>query len=310
MPINPRCTFFFRDGLFSWTETYYYVAAAPDLKTVLPAAIALGKQRTALIATNGPDVDGNAPSTAGPDLEEIRVSFDDTWRDSLITFDCARGGPQGTYPAAGQNWLSNAEAPFAVYLLRCEGGPLYRRSLYLSGVPSGIFGDPNKPDPTNNPTWNKAFQGFVRLLTGGLWGFKVRVRDQGLGIEKPVVNVQGVALPPDQETVTVTVNGHGYSVFDAANNRNRVVIRNTKYSTKGRFANGTNYIQTVVDANNFTITVPQSQFPVGHYTGGGFCRLLVYALEPFTNVQVVAETHRKRGGRSLLPLGRSRNRAV
>ena len=319
-----RATFFITDNRFCWTETYYCTINSA-LKDVMSEAVSLAVKRVQLLASRNGDI------TQGPSLDYIRVSFDDTWRDSLINTKCKRDGGAVQYNRGllsqylgapnkgGAAYITSLglspEMPYSTILLRLQSGTLYRRSLYLSGSPQEVTIDPPGPQPNLVLAFQDALLNFEQELANGKWGIKVMSREAGPGEEKPVMNPtppqpnqQAVNFNPDN-TATVSIPNHGFPAIDQFKDPPRVIIRGTKYDRPTRGVNGTHHY-TIKDANTINLAPPVlpaedvEDPPV--YQRGGHARYLFYVVKTIDDVQPVSETHRKRGVRSLAPLGRSK----
>lgn len=302
MPHNPRATFFFSDGAYSWTETYYMLGAYDDLSLPEANAKKLADLRTMMLPSYSGDF---MAAGGGPSLDELRVSFDDVWRDSRIRVDTRRGAPGAKYnKELEEESLERPEVPYSTVLVRLEAGDKYRRPLYMSAVPQRIIRDPAGPQTRADPAWHKAWVNFEKELVkaDGVWGFKVALKNGDGVVEKPIQNVVYAG-----NTATVQCQGHGLPATDVDGNPPTCIIRGVVNSPRQKGCNGRR-LYTIVNGNTFTV-----QFdPVGNdpvtYVKGGLVRLLKYEVRKITAIDAVGQTHRKRGVRSGRPLGRSRNR--
>jgi hypothetical protein len=281
----PRATFLMEHGKISWSETHWHTV--PDsgigLDLVLGDAVSLGHLRCGLFGTDlTPD--------GTPKMPAIRVSFDDTFRDSLLS--TATAGNE-LADAKGEG-AAPPEVPWSVILLRLESSSLYRKNLYLSGVPQLTIIDP--PGPQMVAPFQKAFNAWKKELLSGRWGFKVRSKDPAISPENPVLFVTSAGTPPE---LVIAPIPPGTVVGD------QLIIRGGRYSSGPAVNHGT-FVVSKIDAGTAQLMGAPFQ---GGYTGGMFVRKLKYVVVPYTDVIVRGETHRKRGVRSgNAPLGRSRNR--
>jgi hypothetical protein len=311
MPFT-RCTFFIRDGRFEWTETYYATALNLPLDQVMNAARSLADVRTQLMANYVGDTTGKL----GVSLEEIRVSQDDVWRDSLVDKTKGRQGGLGIYPKPG-TFAVRPERPYSVLLCRSDGNQgadqgVYRRVLYLGGIPTNVIQDPDNPGILTPPAFSQNFEAFKRELIGppAFWGFKVRAK----GLPAPEYAINKVVSPPGLTSCDITVPLAQFIDPTVVVNQPYLIIRNCKFVPTDKTLNGTHSYNKTPDPANpgqflpFTWTINKAH-PLGTYQGTGRVRQLVYQVVPFQTLIPDAETHRKRGGRSNLPLGRSLKRA-
>lgn len=270
MASMPRATFFFADGNYGASETHWYQTQNADLTDVLSAAQSLGVLRQKILGQN-------------VKMTYVRVSYDDTFRDSL-----ERPANQAQLPAVPPNQFGfpNSDNPYSNLLLRCESGSQYRKSLYLFGVPDDYIAD-----QAFNPVaaWTDYFKGWTKQLMIK-WGFKCLNQDPAQNPHLPITNIVNGA-----NGVAITVPNHNLATGT------KIHVRQVKGT--GTSPNGT-WQALVVDVNTINLLgyVPNGIFA---YTGGGFVQKVVYAVEPYTNITIMRPTHRKRG----LPFGLSRGRS-
>jgi hypothetical protein len=294
-----RATFFLEDGAYAWTETHYVIGSPPNLTEPLKIARTLADARTMLL----PTYSGDMGPGGGPQMTELRVSFDDVWRDSLIDPNVKRGSPGAKYnKELEEDPNPRPEVPYSTALIRLQAGSLYRRSMYMSGVPQKIIIDPNGPFAGNDAAWLSAFNKYKKLLAGDgtNWGFKVALKTGDGVTEKFITGVQIAA-----GLVTLTIPNHNFPLLNPDGSFPTVIIRGAKL-TPSRPTFGGRHIYTVIDANH--ISVPVTGLNAALVESAGIARPLIYQVKTYTSCDLVGQTHRKRGVRSGRPLGRSKSR--
>lgn len=256
-----RCTMFFRDRSYGWSETHWAQSGVPDLTTVANNAVDLVKVRAALLA---------GTADADPQINYVRVSDDSVRGDSFIF------NPQAAGNNVGGNKLAvpgMSAVPYSVILLRGESGSLNHKNIYLSGVPADFITDP--AGPVLNATYQKAFNFYrARLISDWAWAGKTK---GGANPPKPISLIGGLA------NNVITCPAHGFATGD------KVFISKAdpKYPVTG-------YHQiTVIDANSFSLN--GVAVPGYVYIGGGVATKFVAGLFPYTNVLIRGQTHRNRG---------------
>jgi hypothetical protein len=142
-----RITAFFQQGTYGWSETIFNTA--PDYGTLLAAGLTYATQRAGFLGD-------------GAFLTEIRVSDDALYRDAFVRyFDPPLNGKTGP---AGPN---QALPPNVALLLRLTSTEIYRRPLYMRGIPANIVDLHGKYAPT--PAWTAGLNAFSVFLTTGSW---------------------------------------------------------------------------------------------------------------------------------------------
>lgn len=214
-----------------WSENWYWTGA--DHASAQAAALVLASARQKLLAQ-------------GVILEAVRTSDVAILGDSVIALAPA-------IPAAGKPALARDNASNA-WLSRINAGALYRRQLWLRGIPDDWIefnadGTP-KPPPA---ALGKVFDAYVLALTKG--PFQLKVIDKGPG--SPLTSILVVAADVPTGLTKVTANGHGLANFDF------VRIKGAK-GVNASLLNGVWQIQDVT-ANTFVIGLPAADLATINY---------------------------------------------
>jgi hypothetical protein len=266
-----KVNFFFQVNNAGWSETYYNTAATGD--DLVPLVLRLGNQRSFLLADNAV-------------FNYVRISDDEVQRD-VVPF--AIPSPW-TIPLVTPRW-GDSDQPFTALLVRLSAGALYRRPLFLRGIPDSMTHTVNGWDPTG--PYITAFNRFIALLVSDGWA--LRVQDKDINPFKPVLGIN--SLVPLQ----LNVVNHGLVAGDTVRiSRTRgIPVANVPYSG----VNGLRRVLSVQDANNFT-TVAVFPTPQGQYTDGGTVHKIALKLVRITLGQILRLTHRIVGR----PFGQPRGR--
>lgn len=287
MPNMPRATMFFSDGKYGWSESHYDPVDGDSLQVVLTKAIELATARSLLLG-------------AGPTLDYIRVSYDSVWRDSLVAPGIQPYGPPPNYynkkfpPPDG-----NSDVAYSVFQAMGLSGTLFRKPIYLSGVPDVVITDPQS-NPIN-PDWRKAFNAYRAILIA-TWGFKVIDRDP---TSNPPKTIQAISYANPPGLTTLNVPGHGLLTGD------KVRVYGVKQAPNTNKLNGVWFVTVPVvggnpDVNNIQLNGYGTLDP--KWLGGGQIQKQIYAVKPYTDVFIKRETHRKRGRPFDSPRGRLKRR--
>lgn len=202
-----RGQIFFESGNTGWTETYFYEGSS--LFDFVQNQLSLLRNKR--MALSSPDIRSTY----------LRASFDNVFRDSQV-LTVVRSGTYGN---------KTSDPTFVSLLLRLSATDLYRRPVFLRGVPDELIdGQTFRPDAT----WTNNFNDFGRYLVRG---FRIRVNDRNAN---PLLN--GTKI--DSTGVVTTVQAHGLIRGDF------VRFRRVKTSPKTQ---GSWMVDQVVDANNFKV---------------------------------------------------------
>jgi hypothetical protein len=288
MPRPLRVTMFFSDNITGWSESHMDMVNQ-DLTTAITAATGLlAPARVNLMAT-------------GPWLQYIRASYDDTFRDAQVVY-LPPPPPDGS---AQNRYLNNplykgtfSGEPFVTALCRGVGGDLYRKQIYVSGLP--YIDEFDIGSPLADPIFVNAF-GVYRQALIGKYGFPIWKKDIQSYPLKPITAVN--PGPP----VTVVVPNHG--VPNPPPPGSRGFISKARYYSPNKIKfNGPWGISQVVDANTLIL----ANFPPPGVTFqwvGGYFQYQTKDVIAYTDVIVERFTHRKRGRPFDSPRGRSRTRS-
>jgi hypothetical protein len=288
MPRPLRLTMFFTDGKTGWSESHMDMKS-PDLTTaVTVASNVLAPARQALMAD-------------GPWLQYLRASFDDTFRDAQVIYL-----PPPPQDPQNQNRFNNnpfyvgreSGVAWTVALLRGVGGDLYRKQIYVSGLPFIDESDIN--DPLSDPVFVASFQQYRLVLTQS-YGFPIWRKDVQTFPLRPITAIN--PGPP----ITLTIPNHGVPNPPAPGSRGFISKAHYYSPSKIKF-NGPWGIAQVVDANTLIL----ANFPppgVPFQWVYGYFQLQQKDVQNYTDVIVERFTHRKRGRPFDSPRGRSRTRA-
>jgi hypothetical protein len=291
--IAPRVTMFFVDGITGWSESHYDCTAQTLTAAIQNAATILVPARCQLLAT-------------GPWLQYVRASYDNVYRDSQVAYLEPPGMLNGRV-TNNPAWFQNpANIDFVTALLRGVGGDLYRKQIYVSGVP--VPDETDVLQPVNDPNYLNAFINYERILTGALgtvtpvYGFPIWQRDQITFPLHPITAVLNVA------PWTVTCPGHGLIPGAPPPAGTRVWIFGARYlpMLPKQKINGPWLVQNVIDANNLQLL----NFAILPGTTVANASLQVQMKNIITYKSLILEnfTHRKRGRPFDSPRGRSRTR--
>lgn len=266
---NPRATFFFTNHVETqgWSETLWNLGVT-DLQTVMDNAQTLAAVRVLLLAQS-------------VTLDSIRVSFDDTFRDSIV-----QAGPAPTETLEGTSFYDAqigrlVPAPFNVALnMRLNMGNNYRATHFLGGIPADIA--KAYVNGIALPVrWNNNLQHWRNAVARSPWAISVLPKG---GDGPAATNIQAILFSP--APVAVTSAGHGLI------GGTPVRIRQVK-AKGGRFS-CSNVPVAVIDANTFTLPTYNRPVPTS-YVGGGNVQNVTRTLQLITSASPVRITHHKRG---------------
>lgn len=234
MSINARTTFFFTDGKYGWSETFF--SQPEGLAEAKAKALVLARSRFALLGQ-------------GPVFSGIRVSDDDVQRDSLIVL-------ANEIPVDKVRPSDASDVPYSSLLLRWNSGSLYWRQHYCRGVPDVDITDPE--DLGSKASLIKGFGLFKKAILEGQYRLKVTLR----GAENPPIVITAIAA--DAFGWDITAPGHG--LIDDAQVR-------ISGATGDNMPRGV-YRVKVIDGNNFTALKTPPAGPVFYTGGGKVHKIL------------------------------------
>lgn len=308
-----RGQFFFQQGRFEWSETYYMNTS--DYGNALLQMRQLAVRRVRLLGQ-------------GVELHLIRVSRDTVFRDSAFATDFQKWQipadvQDGFNPPDPGNQLYRklapasisywASAPPAVCVrVLCVSGPLYRKVLFLSGIPSAIaeygpvFGEPIE-NPNDIPGgWFGPFQDFVNFMITapighigpGPFGFPASVPKTPPG-KVPIRGITRSVLPAGPLTITL----------DSVANINvgdTVELFRPQMATGSIIVKGRHEVLAVAAGPPATVTVEYAQEGIPIYSRGGLLWVVLRAYQSMTNAILDGVNEHRRGFATQAIRGRSR----
>jgi hypothetical protein len=238
----------------------------------------------------------------GFQLQNSRVSMDDVSGDSLLAeppiFPASRVYNQDFVLSPGQ-----ADVSWNTLLVRMASGSLYRKSMYLSGIPDSVTMAGNIPvresdtlyTASNVTAFNKAYRAWQLEIIGGNWAIKSISKDPTTAPVKAVTSFNGLAS-------LVNCPGHGFAINDS------IRISGCKTITAGAGKlNGIWSVASVPTSDTFTIK-GWDETLLFNMNNTGKAQKRVYVLNNINSTNTVRLANHKRGGRSGLPLGRARTK--
>jgi hypothetical protein len=282
-----RCTQFFTDNKYGWSETIWSAADTPEL--AMTQFIKLAFLRYRLLGT-------------GPQSTYLRTSDDKILRDAdiqLIDFTKVRFGldkldpdfrvaPQVVPPRA---LATPSDVPYSAILIRMSAGTKSHRMCYMRGAPDEVIVDP--AGPLKPQAWATAFSDYKAQLESGQWYFLGVQRDPALNPPKQVTGMAGV-LP----NIVFTVPAHGFQ--------------------SGDFVHADQFKGLLMPRGNYTVkTLTADTLQLLEYTSAGYLylrggrlQLNNQTLKNITEVIIRGETHRDTGGPFDRSAGRRKKKAI
>jgi hypothetical protein len=325
MPITTtpaiRVTLFFKDGETGWSESHYDTQRTTLLGAISTASTVLAPARQRLLAN-------------GPWLQYIRASFDFTFRDAQVAFLPAPA--ISTQQIIGQivtgfgQYINNpawstlsAAVDWTCALIRGVGGDLYRKNIYISGIP---YVDPTDDGaPQLDAALVAAAQNFGNVLFNNGYGFPTWARTAPLALAPVQISSITQPLPGQPWLFTCAVPHNLPANFNPAATNWRAFLHGLKFvpiiGTPARPSPSPNggYRFNYVTATTFTL-------PTWIYPGSLQGNTLSYVpnsgsvqaqQRAFITYQSAAGgillerfTHRKRGRPFDSPRGRSPSRKI
>lgn len=298
MPVTAcTVTFIFSDGDDDITESWQYIGAS-TIDPVIAPALKLLKVRNKLMAP-------------GVSPRYVRLSLYGIFRDSEIldlnTLGSV-GSPPDTYVnIEGQTVSLTPDQAKACVLVRMEQSSLIRRSLFMSGLPSGLLRVPaGLPPVVAYPAWLTNFKTWQNLITSGVWGFVAKTRGGGA---PALTQIQQVIVDQGTGLVGLITNGQ---IPGSTTGGKVVVTGQLRTNPAYKPLNGTWYVYSIG-----TQGTPVQYVTYLRGTQGidplqllkiGFCYVPDYTAYPFTVAEIRGLSTRKRGNRSLVGPGRKRSR--
>src|SRR6516164_123454 len=263
MPNYKLTTFFnLSDEEAGWTEVWYFAGLSIDM--ALTGADAYARARNPLLGAN-----------AG--IIGVRVSDEAFFGDSFV-----KVYQTGDLP--GPDSTINCAPAFNCVDVRCEAGSLYRRTLFVRGLPN-YFVDTHTPGPQGN--WPISF------ATWSAAAIAVPVCLRVLDPKGPAAYTQIASYAPSGADIIVSSPGHGLIAGD------RVKLTKTGYEVLDK-----TFVVLSADLNTFTVH-PRFQPVTSVITLQGRWRKLEYIYPPITST-ILGRVRRRAAGR---PFGLLRGRS-
>jgi hypothetical protein len=271
MAFTPRATFFFKNVRteYGWSITLW-PSFAKTYAQALASANTLAGYLVSMLAE-------------GVINTEIRVSDDAVFRDSQISAGVAPNtNPLTQNPYYNFNALGTSPAPDNVaLLLRLEGGPNYRGSLFLSGLPSTFTTAVNLSG--RGDIWvNQAVANLATYLVQAGWAISVLPK----GVDGPAPTAITNVVFNASNVPTITSPAHGLT------SGTEVRVTGCKM-TGGRFSLS-NLPVSVIDVNNVTV-FGFTKANHGTYVGGGQIAAIPRFIRVLSAVIPIGVTTHKRG---------------
>jgi hypothetical protein len=157
-----------------WTETWY--SPAVDYSVLLSQAMDYVKVRKELLGI-------------GATIIAVRVSDDTVFRDALTRAVQGKDGFGNTYVNAGPD----DHDPVQVSLLcRIEAGPLYRRSLMLSGLPDSVTDQLVTQGVFQVFLNTPQFKQWVKKITDLKWQIRTQIKPHTIPPSFTVQTIDGI----------------------------------------------------------------------------------------------------------------------
>jgi hypothetical protein len=269
MPVY-QMTAVFNQGKAGWSETWYctvsnHEAALTKLKATLPL-------RQGLLG-------------GGASIEYIRVS------------DVAIRGDSQVQQLT--NWAistspTGADEPWDGVYVRCEAGPLYRRQMFLRGIPD-VWAGPAGAFPGAPPLNADMTQAVKKWSTRAInEGYQLRCTDkEGAGATKTPIDALA-ADPQGRTTITCAAN------LGAVNDR--FIISNYEGEDR-KLLNGVHKILAKA-GNVYTFKLKFATLEDPSDNTGGQARPQVIVYKPLEAVEIIRMAKRSTGRAFFLPVGR------
>ena len=300
MSINcVKVTMLFKDDLFGISESHLLPISTSVGLNELTWATALVKARMLLMGAN-------------VTFQGARLSVEGVYRDSQVltqqdipnppTFPLNTSGPNGPESGLPDQAKSCVE-------VRKEATSAHHTTLYLAGIPDGLITEfPAGPNVVNYPQWLTNFNAWRAILLGSnpKWGMPVR---NYTGSYAPVP-IQGYnnAGPGGQLGFYVNGSPAGY-VQSVAVQIRQTTRQNVAYPTpNGKWFIGSVAPNTPVVGQTTYYLTGSNNVIATTIINNGNALLLDYLPAQYDTIKFVGQTTRKRGNRSLVPVGRRRIR--
>lgn len=266
MPSTFRSTWFFGQGNYGWSETWFH--SKDNHQQVLSVVENVRPYRKQILV-------------AGANLRAVRISDDSIFRDSLLK-------PYSAKDQEGQDVVGDADFPFVSVLCRAESSALLRRQLWLRGIPDpltiSVGAQPNIDHWLGGP-----FDTWANQVMANEFALKVLIRPP-IALNGAVVNV---ILGGPSSVVTNAVN------LPLTGDKVRIKGLVGVTGMTGIFQVGTVNLTT----KTFELI---GAFGTGTYRGGGTWVRQEFTTAPITALKAVRIASRRTGRPFDSPRGRRR----
>jgi hypothetical protein len=262
-----RGTYFFSQGGFAWSETWY--VAATSLDDAWEKMNSAADRRAEMIGS-------------GALLFAIRVTDVDQPRVSLTK--------PVNYPGPPDSAATTVDTPYnGIYVKVQDTNRFYRRQMWLRGVPdSWIMFDQVTKAPIINALATQAINRFQTRAIG--FQFRLRVINADVA-SNPRRNITAISLVAMANNFLITAPGHGFATGNSVRIKN-CKGSNLQVATGGvvRSVNGV-WPVTVLTADTFSIPLVGSPTNPPVYNGGGYAqnRPILYIPVRFVEYQKFAK---------------------
>lgn len=264
---NFKTNFFFAWQQSGWSETYYQTAS--NIQAAADNAQALLVYRGRLLAADAV-------------CQYVRVSDDAIQNDSIL-----RNNSVGD---VGILDLGKSEPAFFSYTVNLESvDGLYRRPIYIRGLPDGVY-DPSSGQALANSFWSRRLQEFLNYLIqpASIWTMKVNDKS-GANPRVPIAQLVFQNTGTVQLTFAQPWAGPVYSFVHVYNAKVHPLIGTKQIADK--------------TGNAITLVYPTPQ-PGFTYDGRATCKQVSYVFIKPGDWHIVGFSHRIAGR----PFGQSRGR--
>ncbi len=288
-----RCTFIMNEGLLGFSETFIY--NAEQIASAIEPAKALFKLRMKL---------------CGPPVVAFRcrLSRETVRRDArLLDVEDLQGLTTMTGTISGDTGplgQADADQPKAAIQVRMQASDTAIRNMYIAGVPDVLVRmNPKGPAVAAVAAWTANFNLWKGALIAQPWGYIGRQTDVAVTLPRKVVAWQVRVL--DGLLGLTVVGNAGSFVVGGKTHARGFQMKNKAYKNP----NGIHEVESVkVDdpiAGQTTIFLRGTEgIAASTIRNPGTLELVDYTFQKITSVQVIDQTTRKRGARSLSTPGR------
>jgi len=290
-----RCTFFFQEDIFGFTETHVLTAVTDPALARQPCLDLLKKR----LLVSGPPVEcvGIRMSQLGVFRSFLNITPDQIGNTESPPVIYGTGGDSLSGP-------NDADQPKSCVLLKMDHDSKTHRNMYLAGIPDIIIGeDPKGVRFGPVATWYKAYKAWVAQLIKGNWGFVAKAPNVPPTDQKAV---KGVTFNNVTNQVGVYLPTVGGAWIQGALLQLQGFTRtNVAYaSLNGKWAIASVQADSPVAGQSTYYLLNSSGVPISQIVKFGTAQLYDTQAVTYVDVGIESQTTRKRGNRFLVPLGR------